>query len=136
MLSNENQTCPGGGCHSENNILKCIRNCILRIESFFFTEDNLIICYEFHKHMELLKVEVFYVKKKEKLFLRGEISISELDTDVQKKYEIAKELGIYDKVLEKGWGSLTAEETGRLGGVIGKRKADNSHSQSANDSDL
>ena len=58
------------------------------------------------------------MKKKEKLFLGGEINLSELDADVQKKYEVAKELGIYDKVLEKGWGSLTAEETGRVGGVL------------------
>ena len=52
----------------------------------------------------------------------GKINLSELDADVQKKYEVAKELGIYDKVLEKGWGSLTAEETGRVGGVLRKRK--------------
>ncbi len=62
------------------------------------------------------------MKKKEKLFLGGEINLSELDADVQKKYAVAKELGIYDKVLEKGWGSLTAEETGRVGGVLRKRK--------------
>ena len=62
------------------------------------------------------------MKKKEKLFLGGEINLSELDADVQKKFEVAKELGIYDKVLEKGWGSLTAEETGRVGGVLRKRK--------------
>lgn len=62
------------------------------------------------------------MKKKEKLFLGGEINLSELDADVQKKYEVAKELGIYDKVLEKGCGSLTAEETGRVGGVLRKRK--------------
>ena len=62
------------------------------------------------------------MKKKEKLFLGGEINLSEHDADVQKKYEVAKELGIYDKVLEKGWGSLTAEETGRVGGVLRKRK--------------
>ena len=62
------------------------------------------------------------MKKKEKLFLGGEINLSELDADVQKKYEVAKERGIYDKVLEKGWGSLTAEETGRVGGVLRKRK--------------
>lgn len=62
------------------------------------------------------------MKKKEKLFLGGEINLSELDADVQKKYEVAKELGIYDKVLEKGWGSLTAEETGKVGGVLRKRK--------------
>lgn len=70
---------------------------------------------------------MFFVKKKEKLFLGGEINLSELDADVQKKYEVAKELGIYDKVLEKGWGSLTAEETGRVGGVLRKRKAENPH---------
>ena len=62
------------------------------------------------------------MKKKEKLFLGGEINLSELVADVQKKYEVAKELGIYDKVLEKGWGSLTAEETGRVGGMLRKRK--------------
>ena len=62
------------------------------------------------------------MKKKEKLFLGGEINLSELDADVQKKYEVAKELGIYDKVLEKGWGALTAEETGRVGGMLRKRK--------------
>lgn len=62
------------------------------------------------------------MKKKEKLFLGGEINLSELDADVQKKYEVVKELGIYDKVLEKGWGSLTAEETGRVGGMLRKRK--------------
>ena len=62
------------------------------------------------------------MKKKEKLFLGGEINLSELDVDVQKKYEVAKELGIYDKVLEKGGGSLTAEETGRVGGMLRKRK--------------
>ena len=62
------------------------------------------------------------MKKKEKLYLGGEINLSELDADVQKKYEVAKELGIYDKVLEKGWGSLTAEETGRVGGMLRKRK--------------
>ena len=62
------------------------------------------------------------MKKKEKFFLGGEINLSELDVDVQKKYEVAKELGIYDKVLEKGWGSLTAEETGRVGGMLRKRK--------------
>ena len=62
------------------------------------------------------------MKKKEKLFLGGEINLSELDADVQKKYEVAKELGIYDKVLEKGWGSLIAEETGRVGGMLRKRK--------------
>ena len=27
------------------------------------------------------------------------------------KYEMAKELGLYDQVIEKGWGSLSARQT-------------------------
>lgn len=38
------------------------------------------------------------------------------------KYEIAAELGLSDKVLEKGWRSLTAKESGRIGGLMTKRK--------------
>lgn len=38
------------------------------------------------------------------------------------KYEIAKELGLSDKVDEFGWGGLTAEQTGRIGGIMTKIK--------------
>lgn len=38
------------------------------------------------------------------------------------KYEIADELGLIDKVKEQGWSSLTSEETGRIGGIMTKRK--------------
>lgn len=38
------------------------------------------------------------------------------------KYEIARELGLIDKVLEYGWKSLTPKETGRIGGLVNKRK--------------
>lgn len=38
------------------------------------------------------------------------------------KYEIAEELGILDKVEKLGWSSLTAEETGRIGGMMTKKK--------------
>ncbi len=37
------------------------------------------------------------------------------------KDEIAKELGLWDKVQSEGWASLTAEESGRLGGVLSGR---------------
>ena len=40
------------------------------------------------------------------------------------KYEIADELGLKEKVDELGWGGLTAEETGRIGGIMTKRKKD------------
>jgi small acid-soluble spore protein F (minor alpha/beta-type SASP) len=38
------------------------------------------------------------------------------------KYEIAEELGLRDKVDRFGWAGLTAEETGRIGGIMTKRK--------------
>lgn len=38
------------------------------------------------------------------------------------KYEIAEELGLLDKVLDQGWKSLSAKETGRIGGLMTRRK--------------
>ena len=38
------------------------------------------------------------------------------------KYEIATELGLSDKVMEHGWKSLTSKESGRIGGLVTKRK--------------
>lgn len=38
------------------------------------------------------------------------------------KFEIATELGLSDKVINSGWRSLSAKESGRIGGLITKRK--------------
>jgi hypothetical protein len=38
------------------------------------------------------------------------------------KVEIMTELGLFDKVKKYGWKSLTAKETGRIGGLVTKRK--------------
>lgn len=38
------------------------------------------------------------------------------------KLEIARELGLADKVLQFGWKSLSAKETGKIGGLVSKRK--------------
>ncbi len=38
------------------------------------------------------------------------------------KFEIASELGLGDKVMAGGWRCLTAKESGRIGGLITKRK--------------
>lgn len=38
------------------------------------------------------------------------------------KYEIASELGLMDKINQEGWKSLTARESGRIGGIMTKRK--------------
>lgn len=38
------------------------------------------------------------------------------------KYEIAEELGLLDKVEQFGWKSLTAKETGRIGGLMNRKR--------------
>ncbi|SHI18090.1 MULTISPECIES: small, acid-soluble spore protein, alpha/beta type [Clostridium] len=62
-----------------------------------------------------------------KKIIKSKIKNNKELTDVEKlreklKYEIAEELGLKDKVDEFGWGGLTAEETGRIGGIMTKRK--------------
>lgn len=42
--------------------------------------------------------------------------------DLRMKYEIAEELGLLDKISEDGWKGLTSRESGRIGGIMGKRK--------------
>lgn len=48
--------------------------------------------------------------------------IEELTPDEKLKYEIADELGLMDKVKNSGWKSLSAKESGRIGGIMTKRK--------------
>ncbi len=56
-------------------------------------------------------------KKKEEPFDPENLTLEEL-----LKYEIATELGLSDKVMEHGWKSLTSKESGRIGGLVTKRK--------------
>ena len=44
-----------------------------------------------------------------------------LEEKERRKYEVAEELGLLDKVLEEGWRSLSSKETGRIGGIISKK---------------
>ena len=60
-------------------------------------------------------------KKKEK-----PIDLENLEPEEKMKYEVAEELGLLDRVLTDGWKSLTSKETGRIGGMVTKRKK-NSH---------
>lgn len=50
------------------------------------------------------------------------INLQEVPEEEKLKYEIAEELGLLDKVLETGWKSLSAKETGRIGGLMTKRR--------------
>ena len=50
------------------------------------------------------------------------IDLNNIKPEEKLKYEIAEELGLIDKVLLSGWKSLTAKESGRIGGLITKRR--------------
>ena len=56
-------------------------------------------------------------KKKEK-----KIDLNHLEPEEKLKYEVAEELGLLDRVLSQGWKSLTSKETGRIGGLVTKKK--------------
>jgi hypothetical protein len=55
--------------------------------------------------------------KKEK-----KIDLNNIKPEEAVKYEIASELGYLDKVMASGWKSLTAKESGRIGGIMTKKK--------------
>lgn len=50
------------------------------------------------------------------------IDLNHMEPEEKLKYEIAEELGLLDQVLEQGWKSLSSKETGRIGGMMTKRK--------------
>lgn len=55
--------------------------------------------------------------KKEK-----KIRLDQLTKEEKLKYEIAEELGLLDRVMEEGWKSLSSKETGRIGGLMTKKR--------------
>lgn len=56
-------------------------------------------------------------EKEVKDYLEGKLTREE-----EMKYEIARELGVLDQVLQNGWKSLSAKETGRIGGLMTRKK--------------
>lgn len=53
------------------------------------------------------------------------VRLEDLTPDEKVEYEIAEELGLLDRVMKDGWKSLTSKETGRIGGLITKKKRQN-----------
>lgn len=61
-------------------------------------------------------------KKIVKAKLKSHKELTQEEVEREKiKYEIAEELGLSDKVVKYGWSGLTAEETGRIGGIMTQR---------------
>lgn len=57
--------------------------------------------------------------KKEKDFI--EKTLEEMNESERLKYETAVELGLIDQLKKNGWKSLSARETGRLGGIMNRK---------------
>lgn len=57
---------------------------------------------------------------KDRVLTREEIEL--LPEREKMKYEIAEELGLYEKVLQGGWKCLTSREAGRIGGMMTRRR--------------
>jgi small acid-soluble spore protein F (minor alpha/beta-type SASP) len=55
---------------------------------------------------------------------------NELTSNDLLKYEIAEELGFMDKVNKYGWKSLTAKESGKIGGIMTKKKRETKNNNS------
>ena len=60
--------------------------------------------------------------EKKKAKKEKKIDLNNLTPEDSLKLEIAQELGLLDRVLEGGWGTLSAKETGKIGGIMAKRK--------------
>ena len=55
--------------------------------------------------------------KKKELF-----DVHNMTPEEQLKFEIAEELGLGDRIIQEGWRCLTAKESGRIGGLLAKKK--------------
>ncbi len=64
------------------------------------------------------------------------IDLNKLTPEEQLKYEIAEELGLLPDVLQNGWKSLSAKDTGRIGGLVNKRKKELSNASLDSHSDI
>lgn len=57
------------------------------------------------------------------------IDPNNLKPEDKMKFEIAAELGLADKVIAGGWRCLTAKESGRIGGLITKKRREMTEKQ-------
>ena len=58
--------------------------------------------------------------------------LNSLTREEKMNYEIAEELGLLDRVMEEGWKTLSAKETGRIGGLVTRRKREERRTESEN----
>ena len=62
------------------------------------------------------------MKENKKKIPQTQEEIMLLKPEEQMKYEIAQELGLFEKVKAVGWKGLSSRETGKIGGLLATRK--------------
>lgn len=65
--------------------------------------------------MNIIGIGVVNMKKEK-------VHWTKLEMNERMKYEVAEEIGLLDKILDKGWENLTARENGRIGGLVTNKK--------------
>lgn len=71
--------------------------------------------------VNIMHMEAFMTKKK-KIEVKTVEDIKKLEKKEQAKWEVAVELGLFDKVTDTGWKSLTSRESGKIGGILASRQ--------------
>ena len=61
------------------------------------------------------------MKKEKEIEITCLEDVKKLPIQEQMKYEIANEIGVFDKVITSGWGSLSSKESGKIGGILACR---------------
>lgn len=103
---------------------KCLLKIIYKDELIFY-KSNECSTNQFYK--ENIPAEAAAIIFKEALLMKKpqkEKKEKKLTPNDILKYEIANELGLMDKINARGWKSLTAKESGRIGGLIAKANRD------------
>lgn len=62
------------------------------------------------------------IAKNKKIEVQKPEDIKKLPSQEQLKWELALELGLFDKIVSGGWKCLTARESGKIGGIISSRR--------------
>ena len=85
------------------------------------------ICIFYENRLCVYKIHIFLVfvhtvRTGRGVFMKKKELTEAEKRDLQMKMEIAEELGLLEKVEQMGWKGLTSRESGRIGGIMGKRK--------------